>query len=116
MNMFPQREQFVGYEQKQRVDLISRKTTPLASQQQASATDESFAARAIVIDENYIGKRSQGSSSAESEVESSFELIANKDPLQTDRQLIQDQLHKLLKSTPITIEEKGQLIHLMHQP
>jgi hypothetical protein len=33
--MFPQREQFVGYEQKQRVDLISRKTTPLASQQQA---------------------------------------------------------------------------------
>jgi hypothetical protein len=72
----------------------------------------------ITIDENYIQNRasipSTGSSARTStsisEQDSGFELIQSKDPQQTDKEMIQDIIAKLLKSTPITIEEKGQVI------
>jgi hypothetical protein len=104
MNQFPLKEDFQPYEQKPRVDLISRKSEEKGPM--------------IVIDENYMGQIRSASSSTGATSASSdscdFELISSKDPLQADRQLVSDQLHKLLKSQPISIEEKGMLIQGMH--
>lgn len=43
-----------------------------------------------------------------------FELITAKDTITSDKQYVQSQLMRLLKSDPITIEEKGVMINHMH--
>jgi hypothetical protein len=43
-----------------------------------------------------------------------FEMITEEETLQKDRELLSSQISDLFKSKPITLEQKGYLISLMH--
>jgi hypothetical protein len=63
-----------------------------------------------IIDENYMMKKSMSTNSSED----TFELITAKDTITSDKHYVQNQLMRLLRSDPITIEEKGVMINHMH--
>ena len=76
-----------------------------------------------MIDENYIQKRdftaattsSTGSSSPYRSVDAEpFEVISSKDSYQSDKALITGTVIRLMRSDPISLEEKGAIIHCMH--
>ena len=80
------------------------------------------------IDENYILKKQANSANlnasgslakgsdgeSEANIAGGFEMVSPKDSLQSDKEMITEFLHKLLKSELITIEDKGNIIHCMH--
>ena len=45
-----------------------------------------------------------------------FEVVSSKDSLTGDKKLVEFQIHRLLRSEIIKIEEKGVLINFMHNP
>jgi len=98
-NHFLAKEEFQPYEQKQRVDLIIRK---------AVDPDQSVAKH--VIDDNYILSRSNSTSSSNHMPSEEPELIPLRDPIEADKEFVAQNLSKLLKSTPIGMEEKGRVI------
>lgn len=122
---FFQKEKFQPYKQ-ERVDVMSRSklTTPKEEAMGFEHVVSSMlGGQNTVIDENYIQRRdfpgattsSTASSSSYLSVDAEpFELISSKDSYQSDKTLIVGTVQRLMRSEPISLEEKGAIIHCMH--
>lgn len=119
LNQFLTKEVFQPYEI-QKVDTMTRQkqrsvnnesltSPPGRFEKHNSYNSTNTSLESSQINDNYIS----GSNKFKSEADFEFEVL-NKETLNSDRLILQDQMKKLLRSEPITIEEKGYLIQLMH--
>ncbi|CDW77618.1 rab-like gtpase activating [Stylonychia lemnae] len=132
-NPFLQREVYQEFEQTFKYGVRSTRATSIEATSQFEVTP----GKSSFIDDDYIQNALNNTSiSAQSNnstsnsnnkqyggqlnrnvtlTEQQFEIVNNPvDQFQKDKRLLEDQMNKLLKSTAITIEEKGKLIQLMH--
>jgi hypothetical protein len=122
---FFQKEKFQPYKQ-ERVDVMSRSKLNTPKEEAMGfehVVSSMLGGQNTVIDENYIQRRdftgattsSTGTSSSYLSVDAEpFELVSSKDSYQSDKTLIVGTVQRLMRSDPISLEEKGAIIHCMH--